>query len=89
MPIRFDFARPARNVNVGFTGAGADYQLIIQLNDGQTEVRTAKSVPGTVVSIPFEAPAGKAIKSVTFWHANPDPKAKDFTLLKSIGHTPV
>jgi hypothetical protein len=91
MPLRFEFARPSRNVNLGFTGTGtnAEYQLVVQFADGQTQTLTsASAAPGAVVNLAFEDPTGRTIRSVTFWHANPDPTAKDPTLVKSLGFSP-
>ncbi|WP_166659151.1 hypothetical protein [Labedaea rhizosphaerae] len=96
-PIRFTFSQPVGEVRVNFTGAHiqdraavADpklgYTLTIQLSDG-----TVQAAQGTVQTgfITFTAPAGGAtVQSVVFSHSNPDPAAKDLTMIKSIAFSP-
>jgi hypothetical protein len=89
MPLQFVFVQPATKVNLGFTGLGAEYRMIVQYSDGHNDERVAKSTtPGEVIILSYEAQSNQTIKAVTFWHANPDPNATDFTLVKSIGWTP-
>jgi hypothetical protein len=96
-PIRFTFSQPVGAVRVNFTGAHiqnraavADpklgYTLTVQLSDG-----TVQAATGTVKTgfITYAAPAGGAtIQSVVFSHTNPDPAAKDLTMIKSIAFAP-
>jgi hypothetical protein len=96
-PIRFTFSQPVGAVRVNFTGAHiqnraavADpklgYTLTVQLSDG-----TVQAATGTVQTgfITVAAPAGGAtIQSVVFSHTNPDPAAKDLTMIKSIAFAP-
>ena len=96
-PIRFTFTQPVGVVRVNFTGAHiqdraavADpklgYTLTVQLSDGSVQ-----AAQGTVQTgfITFVAPAGGAtVQSVVFSHSNPDPNAKDLTMIKSIAFSP-
>lgn len=89
LPVRVDFAKPARLVNLRVIGDGTDYTMTAQLNDGNTEVRKVSTQAGAVVMpIEYEPPAGTAVLSITYGHANPDPTAKDPTIVKSLGYTP-
>lgn len=96
-PIRFTFSQPVGVIRVNFTGAHiqnraavADpklgYTLTVQLSDGSVQAANGTVQAGFIA---FAAPAGGAtVQSVVFSHSNPDPAAKDLTMIKSIAFSP-
>jgi hypothetical protein len=89
MPIQFVFVQPAVKVDLGFTGFGAEYKMTVQYSDGHIDERVAKSTTaGQTIVLSYPAQPNGTIKSVTFWHSNPDPNTNEVTAVKSIGWTP-
>lgn len=86
--VRIDFAAPARMVRLNIMGAGPSYTMTALLSDGSTETRQAATQRSTITPITYEAPIEKTITAITLGHTNPDPTAKDPTIIKSIAFTP-
>lgn len=89
LPVRVDFAKPVRLVNLQIIGDGNGYTMTVQLNDGNSEKKNVTTQTGVVVTpIQYEPPAGTEVLSIIYGHANQDPTAKDPTIVKSVGYTP-
>jgi hypothetical protein len=87
-PVRMKLATPARQVRLTFGGLGAQYRATLELSDGTTQSVAAASQQGAVSTLSYDAPARLSVVSVVFGHANPDPTAKDPTIIKRLTFTP-
>ncbi|PBC75977.1 hypothetical protein BX265_0673 [Streptomyces sp. TLI_235] len=87
VPVRIDFAAPARAVRLTFGGKGAKYTLTAQLDDGTTATVEAQSQPTGPAQLAYQAPSGRSIVSVVFGHSDPSPTAKDPTVIRQLAYT--
>jgi hypothetical protein len=87
-PIRMDFAAPVRLVNLRVIGDGTDYTMTAVFSDGNTDIKKVTTQSGVIMPIQYEPPTGSAVTAIIYGHANPDPTAKDPTIIKSIAFTP-
>jgi hypothetical protein len=94
LPVHIAFDKPAQKFALTFAGVGAEYLITVEFADNPAEDVSAaeelRATPqrGTVSTIPYTAPAGTAVASLTFGHADPDPAAKVPTIIKRVEFTP-
>jgi hypothetical protein len=89
LPVRLTLGAPARGVRLVFGGNGATYQMTVELTDGNQIPVTGASQKGGLATIAYDAPdGGVSVAAVIFGHADPNPVAKDPTIIKRLTYAP-
>lgn len=88
-PIRITFTKPAKEVQLTYSGLGAQYKATLQLSDGTLQqVAGGSKQDTTPQTLTYTAKGDATILGLVFGHASPDPQAKDPTIIKRLVFTP-
>jgi hypothetical protein len=88
-PIRITFTKPAKQVQITYSGLGGQYKATLQLSDGTLQQVTGTSQKdATPQTLTYTAKGGVTVLGLVFGHASPDPNAKDPTIIKRLVFTP-
>ncbi len=88
-PIRVTFTKPAKAVQLTYSGLGAQYRATLQLSDGTLQQIAGTSKQDTTPqTLTYTAKGDVTILGLVFGHTSPDPKAKDPTIIKRLVFTP-